>query len=110
MLHNLIPHPNDATRLPLLRDAVMKYNFSTIKRKGVLLMTDTIETSASSEAIESLSSVSFNEQVKAAMVHLSEIDEGLRRAIEVVGMCKLEPSPGAFEALVDAIISQQISV
>src|SRR5215470_1552462 len=80
----------------------MLYNFSTIKRKGVLLMADTMDTSASS--------ASYSEQVRVAMAHLSEVDEGLRRAIEVVGMCTLEPNPGAFEALVDAIISQQISV
>src|SRR5712691_9815686 len=85
----------------------MKYNFSTSKRKGVLHMTDTMETR---ETTEKMDIASFNEQIKLATAYLREVDEGMRRAIEVVGECTLQPNPGAFEALVDAIISQQISV
>ncbi len=48
--------------------------------------------------------------VSTATAYLSDIDPIMRHAIERVGPCKLEPNPNVFEALIDAIISQQISV
>lgn len=54
--------------------------------------------------------LSWNEQLDAAAAHLSRVDPVLAGAIERVGPCLLEPNPDVFEALVDAIISQQISV
>ena len=52
----------------------------------------------------------FSNVVATATVYLSEIDPVMRAAIERVGPCTLEPDPDTFSALVDAIISQQISV
>lgn len=48
--------------------------------------------------------------IDAAIVHLSSVDPIMAGAIERVGPCILEPNSDIFEALVDAIISQQISV
>ena len=45
-----------------------------------------------------------------ATAYLSEIDPVMRAVIERVGACTLLPSSNVFEALIDAIISQQISV
>ena len=53
---------------------------------------------------------SFATVIAAATVYLSEIDPVMRAAIERVGPCTLRPDPDIFTALVDAIISQQISV
>src|SRR2546423_7038001 len=53
---------------------------------------------------------SFSNVVATATAYLSEIDPVMRAAIERVGPCTLVPNPDIFEALVDAIISQQISV
>jgi DNA-3-methyladenine glycosylase II len=53
---------------------------------------------------------SFSNVVATATAYLSEIDPVMRAAIERVGPCTLEPNPDIFNALVDAIISQQISV
>jgi DNA-3-methyladenine glycosylase II len=44
------------------------------------------------------------------MEYLSEVDPVMRATIELVGLCTLQPDPDVFSALVDAIISQQISV
>lgn len=49
-------------------------------------------------------------QIDAAIAHLNSVDPIMAGAIERVGICILEPNPDIFEALVDAIISQQISV
>jgi len=49
-------------------------------------------------------------QIDAALEHLSRVDPIMAGAIALVGPCLLEPNPDVFEALVDAIISQQISV
>ena len=52
----------------------------------------------------------FADVVAAATAYLSEVDPVMRAAIERVGPCTLQPDPDIFNALVDAIISQQISV
>ncbi len=52
----------------------------------------------------------FVNVVTAATAYLSEIDPVMRETIERVGPCTLHPDPDIFNALVDAIISQQISV
>lgn len=55
-------------------------------------------------------STHWSKVVSTATAYLRDIDPVMARAIERVGPCKLEPNPNVFEALVDAIISQQISV
>ncbi|MEO7022576.1 MAG: DNA-3-methyladenine glycosylase [Ktedonobacteraceae bacterium] len=52
----------------------------------------------------------WSEIVVAATSALSERDPIMAAAVERVGPCTLVPSPNLFETLVDAIISQQISV
>src|SRR5579884_714577 len=53
---------------------------------------------------------SFAAVVATATAYLSEVDPVMRATIERVGPCTLQPDPDVFSALVDAIISQQISV
>ena len=48
--------------------------------------------------------------VATATAYLRDIDPIMARSIERVGECTLTPNPNLFETLVDAIISQQISV
>src|SRR5713101_1677934 len=52
----------------------------------------------------------WNEVISTATAYLSETDPIMAQAIERVGPCTLNPNPQLFETLVDAIISQQISV
>jgi DNA-3-methyladenine glycosylase II len=52
----------------------------------------------------------FDDLITAATTHLSNVDPVMRTTIEQVGPCTLRPDPDIFNALVDAIISQQISV
>ena len=52
----------------------------------------------------------WNEAISSSTAYLSEIDPIMAKAIERVGPCTLIPNPQLFETLVDAIISQQISV
>ena len=52
----------------------------------------------------------WNDLVTSATAYLRNIDPIMAKAIERVGPCTLIPNPQFFEALVDAIISQQISV
>ncbi len=52
----------------------------------------------------------WNDVTSSATAYLSETDPIMARAIERVGPCTLIPNPQLFETLVDAIISQQISV
>jgi DNA-3-methyladenine glycosylase II len=52
----------------------------------------------------------FADVIAQATAYLSEIDPIISQAIERVGPCTLQPDPDIFCALVDAIISQQISV
>ncbi|GCF11454.1 DNA-3-methyladenine glycosylase family protein [Dictyobacter arantiisoli] len=54
--------------------------------------------------------IPFEDVATTATAYLSEIDPVMRTTIERVGPCTLEPNPDIFNALVDAIISQQISV
>ncbi len=53
---------------------------------------------------------SFATTVTTATTYLSDIDPIMQTIIEQVGPCTLQPDPDVFDALVDAIISQQISV
>src|SRR5579859_3351604 len=48
--------------------------------------------------------------IATATAYLRNIDPIMARSIERVGECTLTPNPNLFETLVDAIISQQISV
>ena len=48
--------------------------------------------------------------ITSATAYLSNIDPIMADAIQRVGLCTLVPNPDIFEALIDAIISQQISV
>lgn len=50
------------------------------------------------------------EVTATAVTYLSRIDPIMANAIARVGPCTLTPNPNVFETLVDAIISQQISV
>ncbi|WP_376796133.1 DNA-3-methyladenine glycosylase family protein [Thermogemmatispora sp.] len=52
----------------------------------------------------------WKDVIAAATLALKACDPVLAHAIERVGPCTLVPDPNLFEALVDAIISQQISV
>jgi DNA-3-methyladenine glycosylase II len=52
----------------------------------------------------------WTQAVSAATDYLSDIDPIMASAIERIGPCTLTPNPNLFETLVDAIISQQISV
>jgi DNA-3-methyladenine glycosylase II len=52
----------------------------------------------------------YTDVIAAATAYLSTIDPVMKDVIERVGPCTLQPDPDVFNALVDAIISQQISV
>jgi DNA-3-methyladenine glycosylase II len=52
----------------------------------------------------------WDELVAIAIAYLREKDPVMAIAIERVGPCTLAPNPHLFETLVDAIISQQISI
>lgn len=52
----------------------------------------------------------FADVVATATAYLSDIDPVMRATIAHVGPCTLQPHPDTFNALVDSIISQQISV
>lgn len=45
-----------------------------------------------------------------ATTHLGDVDPVMRTTIERVGLCTLQPNPDIFCALIDTIVSQQISV
>ncbi|GCE05494.1 DNA-3-methyladenine glycosylase family protein [Dictyobacter aurantiacus] len=53
---------------------------------------------------------SYTDVIAAATAYLSGIDPIMKDVIERVGPCSLHPDPDIFNALIDAIISQQISV
>ena len=53
---------------------------------------------------------SLEDVIMSATAYLSAIDPIMADAIQRVGSCTLVPNPDIFEALIDAIISQQISV
>jgi DNA-3-methyladenine glycosylase II len=52
----------------------------------------------------------WEQTVSTATAYLCDIDPIMARSIERAGECTLTPNPNLFETLVDAIISQQISV
>lgn len=52
----------------------------------------------------------FQNVIAMATTYLSDIDPIMRMVIERVEPCTLVPSSNVFEALIDAIISQQKSV
>ena len=52
----------------------------------------------------------WNELINSATSYLCDVDPIMAKAIERVGPCTLVPNPQLFETLIDAIISQQISV
>ncbi|GAC1619218.1 MAG: DNA-3-methyladenine glycosylase [Ktedonobacteraceae bacterium] len=54
--------------------------------------------------------IPWSDIVSNATEYLSKIDPVMTKAIEQVGACTLVPDPNVFETLVDAIVSQQISV
>lgn len=54
--------------------------------------------------------ISWDDTIATATAHLRDIDPIMALSIERVGECTLTPNPNLFETLVDAIISQQISV
>ena len=54
--------------------------------------------------------ISWNDTINTATTYLRDIDPIMALSIERVGECTLTPNPNLFETLVDAIISQQISV
>lgn len=53
---------------------------------------------------------SFTTLIETATAYLSDIDPVMQMTIARVGPCTLRPDPDIFTALIDAIISQQISV
>jgi DNA-3-methyladenine glycosylase II len=53
---------------------------------------------------------SWEETIATATAYLRDIDPIMAQSIERVGPCAMVPNPNLFETLVDAIISQQISV
>jgi DNA-3-methyladenine glycosylase II len=52
----------------------------------------------------------WDDVITTAIAYLRDIDPVMANAIERVGPCTLTSNPNLFETLVDAIISQQISV
>ena len=54
--------------------------------------------------------IPLSDMIADAIAHLSSVDPVMADAIQRIGPCTLTTNPNIFEALVDAIISQQISV
>lgn len=54
--------------------------------------------------------ISWSDTVNTATAYLRDLDPIMAQSIDRVGECALTPNPNLFETLVDAIISQQISV
>jgi len=52
----------------------------------------------------------FQSELKRAVKHLSYYDGTLKQIIKKVGFCRLKPHKKYFETLVDAIVSQQLSL
>jgi DNA-3-methyladenine glycosylase II len=52
----------------------------------------------------------FNHKLKKAVNHLKENDPRLAKVIDIVGPCTLTPKTEPFESIIDAIISQQLSM
>lgn len=64
----------------------------------------------STTLITSTSPAAWPDIVTEAIAYLSSSDPIMAATIERVGPCMLVPNPNLFETLVDAIVSQQISV
>ncbi len=52
----------------------------------------------------------FNENIRRAIQHLKKYDKKLAEVIDKVGFCTLKPQTDPFESIIDAIISQQLSM
>ena len=57
-----------------------------------------------------LTNFEFENELKNAVKHFSKNDKILSKTIENVGPCRLKPHKKYFETLVDAIVSQQLSI
>lgn len=53
---------------------------------------------------------SYNKELLKAIKHLKKNDKILAKVIERVGKCTLKPQNNSFQSIVDAIISQQLSM
>ncbi|MGH2508992.1 MAG: DNA-3-methyladenine glycosylase family protein, partial [Ktedonobacteraceae bacterium] len=73
-------------------------------------MTELIPQPSTLPAIPITPTTTWPELVTIATTLLSECDPVMAEAIKRVGPCTLLPNPNLFETLVDAIVSQQISV
>lgn len=51
-----------------------------------------------------------DKKIKKAIQHLKQNDKILARVIDIVGPCTLVPQTNPFESIIDAIISQQLSM
>jgi DNA-3-methyladenine glycosylase II len=60
--------------------------------------------------IKRFSASDFENELFMANIYLSRNDHVLRRIIKLIGPCKLKPHKRYFETLVDAILSQQLSL
>lgn len=62
------------------------------------------------ESIKLNSENIFDERLKKAVRHLKRNDKKLAEVIKKVGHCTLKPQTAPFESIIDAIISQQLSM
>ncbi|MGB9663570.1 MAG: DNA-3-methyladenine glycosylase family protein [Ignavibacteria bacterium] len=62
------------------------------------------------ESIKNTSKHSFNKELLKAVDHLKSNDQILAEVIEKIGPCTLRPQNDPFESVVDAVISQQLSM
>lgn len=62
------------------------------------------------ESIKNASKNSFNKELLKAVDHLKTNDKILAKVIEEIGPCTLRPQTDPFESIVDAVISQQLSM
>lgn len=62
------------------------------------------------ESIKKSSEKIFDENLKKAVRHLKKHDKKLALVIDKIGPCTLKPQTDPFESIVDAIISQQLSM
>ncbi len=74
-------------------------------------MTDIIPTSDNTTEVSvSPENEAWAATLAAGIAHLGGVDPVMASTIALVGPCTLMPNPNLFETLVDAIVSQQISV
>lgn len=62
------------------------------------------------KTLEPVSNNSFDKRLRRAVQHLKKNDSNLRKVIDVVGPCTLKPQTDPFESIIDAVISQQLSM